>query len=88
MTHFDGGAAFPRPLGNNGSTSYEDREVSTDAEGMTLRDWFAGQALSGLLASQAHPQSHGALTAGSLATFAEASYDLADALLARRAQNA
>jgi hypothetical protein len=39
----DGGPAFPNPaLANEGfSPSY-------DVSGMTLRDWFAGQALAGL----------------------------------------
>lgn len=36
----DGGQAFPVP-----ASEYNDRH-----EGMTLRDWFAGQALAGLMA--------------------------------------
>jgi hypothetical protein len=36
MTINDGGPAFPRPM-------------VAAAPGMTLRDWFAGQALAGLL---------------------------------------
>jgi hypothetical protein len=34
----DGGPAFPRPM-------------VAAAPGMTLRDWFAGQALAGMLAN-------------------------------------
>jgi len=37
--------AFPRPLGEGG---YKYNESQT---GMTLRDYFAGQAIAGLLAS-------------------------------------
>ena len=39
----DGGAAFP--TGPNSLPGYA-------SQGMTLRDWFAGQALTGLLAVQ------------------------------------
>lgn len=46
----DGGPAFPRPIGNNGAN--HGREVSTDFKGMTLRDYFAGQALIGILSSK------------------------------------
>ena len=39
-----GGPAFPRPMGETEGMS------DGGAEGMTLRDWFAGQALVGLMA--------------------------------------
>lgn len=40
----DGGPAFPRPLGH-GVTG----QVNSEAQdGMTLRDWFAGEALMGM----------------------------------------
>ena len=39
-TKNDGGPAFPRL----------DTESSCGAEGMTLRDWFAGQVMAGSLA--------------------------------------
>jgi len=35
----DGGAAFARPASS----------VTNGSEGMSLRDWFAGQALAGIL---------------------------------------
>ena len=38
----DGGAAFPRSAS----------DCNHSQEGMSLRDWFAGQALMGILASQ------------------------------------
>jgi len=37
----DGGPAFPR----------QPSEYTSGSQGMTLRDWFAGQALNGYLAS-------------------------------------
>jgi len=48
-----------------------------DYKGMTLRDWFAGQALAGLLAP--------GKIAGT-AEFARAAYSYADAMLAARAK--
>ena len=35
-------AAFPRPIGNNGVNEYSEGQP-----GMTLRDYFAGQAMIG-----------------------------------------
>lgn len=49
--------------------------------GMTLRDWFAGQALSGLLADD----SYGTTT---WAAFAEAAYAVADAMIEKRNKDA
>lgn len=67
----DGGHAFP---------------TQTDAgwamAGMTLRDWFAGQALMGILSSFPEDASFG--TAGSKRDLASDSYALADAMLAAR----
>lgn len=48
------------------------------ASGMSLRDWFAGQALSGLLASESDDQIYP--TAGC----AQRAYAMADAMLAVR----
>lgn len=59
-----GGPAFP----SQSATAY--------IHGMSLRDWFAGQALSGLYAD--HTQEISAETA------AEAAYRTADAMLAER----
>jgi len=42
MSKNTGGAAFPRPTG----------EYNSAQDGMTLRDWFAGQALTGGLSSE------------------------------------
>lgn len=68
----DGGPAFPRASGP------AQEGVNAQAHyGMTLRDWFAGQALAGLLASPAEPEfgaSH----------FANAAYTAADAMLKAR----
>ena len=62
----DGGPAFPKGYGQG--------------NGMTLRDWLAGQALVGLLAS---PKTDGSTTN---AHMAEVAHGLADAMLAERAK--
>ncbi len=50
------------------------------SSGMTLRDWFAGQALEGLCAgADMNVEDHAA-------HFAAAAYIIADAMLAERAQ--
>jgi hypothetical protein len=67
-TNKDGGPAFPSVGEGFGNPSYS-------APGMTLRDWFAGQALQGLLASTK--------TSDGLA-IAKDAYILADAMLEAR----
>jgi hypothetical protein len=46
----DGGPAFPR---HYGTALKADREEQLWHGGMTLRDWFAGQALAGMLSCRA-----------------------------------
>jgi len=65
----DGGAAYPPAVAADG---YE------GPDGMSLRDYFAGQALAGMIAgSQGLDITHG--------QFAENAYALADAMIAARA---
>ncbi len=75
MSTSDNPSAFPRKL-----TSEERDGVTVffGEDGMTLRDWFAGQALTGWLASYDADQS---VKAKSLAEFA---YGVADAMLEAR----
>ena len=63
----DGGAAFPRS-GNDDCTS---------EFGMTLRDYFAGQALVGML-------SEGRSNSNAKNWMPEEAYEIADAMLAAR----
>lgn len=65
----DGGPAFPVPL---------DRMT----HGMSLRDWFAGQALAGLLAGQYRDSSQ-----WNLNDLPREAYSIADAMLAARGQS-
>ena len=64
-----GGPAFPCDL-----TSY-DAEVQLQYQGMTLRDYFAAQAVQGLLASEVNAP---------LKVFAIRAYAIADAMLEAR----
>jgi hypothetical protein len=62
----DGGSAFPCPVEYDANG----QRASYGSEGMTLRDWFAGQALVGMLASNTK------------SWCAEDSYHYADAMIA------
>ena len=93
----DGGPAFPKTESRNfsdaGPCPVKDstaRIMSTG--GMSLRDWFAGQALAGNLASQT-PESHWAFGAlqhdqsndlGAQTGIAKLCYDIADAMISAR----
>lgn len=44
----DGGPAFPRPRGQT-TSEYGCITGSDEQDGMSLRDWFAGKALQGLV---------------------------------------
>jgi hypothetical protein len=72
----DGGPAFPRPA----AFSNAERTACTEQDGMTLRDWFAGQALAGMI-SAVDPKSEGSQA---IKPIAEAAYDFADAMLRAR----
>ena len=71
-----------KPINDDGPAFPCDFNMSTfehEVKGMTLRDWFAGQALAGLLTQLAEDEfgpGH----------FAKASYEMADAMLAARNQ--
>lgn len=76
MTARDGGPAFPHDKYMKGG----DGGWGTFAHGgMSLRDWFAGQALSALV----DPEDDGATHPD---VFAEHAYSIADAMLAAREQ--
>ena len=74
----DGGPAFP-------SAALDERKMEAAWLGMTLRDWFAGQALAGL--SVACPGDDVA-SVWDWAGLAKTAYVAADAMLAVRAGGA
>ena len=73
----DGGPAFPFEYDSTGFFGEPARNLHT---GMTLRDWFAGMALQGMLAGYCS-QAAGVVNVGLLAHEA---YDAADAMLKAR----
>lgn len=75
----DGGPAFPNPYVP---------EYGEKSSGLSVRDWFAGQALAGWLESFPGDTSHPGETSKYAANIANGSYALADAMLkAREASN-
>ncbi len=72
-TNKDGGPAFPVTHSIDGNWQ---KEPDIEFRGMTLRDWFAGQALKGYL-SRGDP-------IGGYANAATISYKCADAMLEAR----
>ena len=76
-TPHDGGPAFPHP-----ALADETFRPSYDMGGMSMRDWYAGQALAGLLASD--PASNLEVPA-LYSAIADATFKMADAMIAARA---
>jgi hypothetical protein len=70
----DGGLVFPEIISNKDSNGNYD---TYSYGGMILRDWFAGQAVIGLLA-------HGSETVKSHTEIARQAYYLADAMIEKR----
>ncbi|MCY4623669.1 MAG: hypothetical protein OXC99_01475 [Chloroflexi bacterium] len=73
MANYDGGPAFPR-----GASPAETLQgVDDSQDGMTLRDYFAVQALLGIL-------THQGWTSGIAPVLAPRAYECADAMLEER----
>lgn len=79
----DGGPAFPH---NN--LTIEAYQSGLAGPGMSLRDWFAGQALQGALASETSsyrwPFADGERASEDWKNIARFAYDAADAMIAAR----
>lgn len=77
MTKDTGGSAFPicPPVDASGQTP---AGYPYPEHGMTLRDWFAGQALAGMMASGS--------TGLGYPRMADDAYEVADAMLAERSK--
>lgn len=74
----DGGPAFPTPV--------IDQRGARDYPGMSLRDWFAGQAMAGMLAYSQNDRSGNWANNASEIAVARGAYEYADAMLAAREQ--
>lgn len=77
----DGGPAFPRPISHDGNGPRAECFPSQD--GMSLRDWFAGQAIAGVLGYGSGDIAQDWETAN-WDNCARYAYELADAMLAAR----
>lgn len=76
-----GGPAFPRPasVDTSGGTLPDGDVVVGEFTGMSLRDYFAGQALAGIVGDPGR--------SGSFQSLASDAYSFADAMLAERASS-
>lgn len=75
----NGGSAFPLPLGTGNMSE------PSESEGMSLRDWFAGKAMTSILVNSSAPANkYGEMTAG----VSRLAYLVADAMIAARASSA
>lgn len=79
-THRDGGPAFPQ------ATAIDPEDGYTLHGGMSLRDWFAGQALAGALAADPDAP-EGTTEQQDADAISAAAYLFADAMLKARARN-
>lgn len=75
----DGGPAAPVPLFD------EDLDLVGSTRGMSLRDWFAGQALAAIVAKQPTEMVEAYEPLDFEMTVAHGAYGYADAMLAARA---
>jgi hypothetical protein len=88
MTKDDGGLVFPSKraekvtVKNIDGTTYDTWETVTHP-GMTLRDWFAGQALAGIAPAPAENVALMRKEAGTQ-SLSEIAYAIADAMIAER----
>jgi hypothetical protein len=83
MSSKDGGPIYPEPAYIAAPDEQGDRVVVMASDGMSLRDWFAGQAMIGLMSAFGEPGLRGE---GWAQRVAADSYALADALLAERSK--
>jgi hypothetical protein len=62
---------------DNGGSAFPHSRLGSDADGMSLRDWFAGMALQGQTHRLCNPHEYREL-------MAKDCYEIADAMLAAR----
>lgn len=73
----NGGAAFPRPYGE-GPDNYNQAQY-----GMSLRAWFAGQALAGLISDMARVDAYAQSGGSVIDGIVNVAYKYADAMVQR-----
>jgi hypothetical protein len=85
----DGGSAFPGAFsGHCGTDSHADPCGCYVDNGMSLRDYFAGKAINGVQISVLEMAKHGSVSddLSSASAMARTAYEIADAMIAARAQ--
>ena len=75
----DGGSALP-----TADSYHPSGQIAYGRKGMTLRDWFAGQALAGMAASSYWAENVQANRQDYMKPVAESAYAIADAMLKAR----
>lgn len=89
---YNGGPAFPVPMIESETHGIQSSMAYGEYGGMTLRDWFAGQALAGLCANpsihQPNPMSGWSLANCSVQNLSEYATHIADAMIAAREKGA
>ncbi len=78
MSKNDGGPAFPRPMSDDGVPNNRGGFDYSSGKGMSLRDWFAGMAMQGILNKYSLERGAGS------PWIAAHSYEIAAAMLAER----
>jgi hypothetical protein len=83
---FDGGPAFPRPCSEDRTQGDQPdgNRTQREQDGMNLRDWFAGKAMQGFLASYAGCRPRPPEGFPNPDILAGDCYEFADAMLAER----
>ena len=82
----DGGPAFPRAMSQFDGGTHMIGDPEFAQEGMTLRDYFAGQALAGMCSELSSLTN--AKQADVLRVVTGSAYEMADAMLAERDKGA
>lgn len=78
----DGGPAFPRSASSDEGA--ELHNIAFAQAGMSLRDWFAGQALQGMLARLTSFNPAPGYPEHWHAAISQEAYEIADAMIAKR----
>lgn len=84
MTNISNPSAFPRPMSVSHGSISEHQYSASEQDGMTLRDWFAGMALQGLMANPAFATAFPEARSAGI-TPPRLAFEMADAMLKARA---
>lgn len=83
MSTNDGGPAFPQDGREFTNSRGDEVDYWPPSRGMSLRDWFAGQALAAIIGKNTAREVESGVN-DRMVMIANGAYDYADAMLARR----